>query len=177
VVTLTLVRADLAAYYILAIDLAIFHGGRFIQGDAQGTDTLALNYLLQHGGPVTEHRTTIYASRRYNIAKFEASGIATSTNPSSDNTVARGHSVGGKGRRHGEEEARTRHLQRDARMMRASDYDILWTRSENVTRKLYGDKYRSRVLATELNWLRRLEAGTASAEGEDVSGVKDMDVN
>ena len=119
-VTLTLVRADFAAYYILAIGLAISLGGRFIRGDAQGTDTLALNYLLQHGGPVTKHRITIYASRRYNVAKFEASGIATSTNPSSDNTVASGHSVGGKGRKHGEE-ARTRHLQRDVRMMRASD--------------------------------------------------------
>jgi hypothetical protein len=97
VVTLTLVRADFAAYYILAIDLAISRGGRFIQGDAQGTDTLALNCLLQHGGPVTKHRITIYTSRRYNVAKFEASGIATSTDPSSDNTVASGHSVGARG--------------------------------------------------------------------------------
>jgi hypothetical protein len=129
--------------------------------------------------PVTEHHITIYASRRYNVAKFEALGIATSTNPSSDNTVASGHSVRGKGRRHGEE-ARTRHLQRDVRIMRASDYDILWTRSENDARKLYGDKYRSRVSATELNSLQRLEmldeARTASAEGENVSSAKDIDV-
>jgi hypothetical protein len=129
--------------------------------------------------PVTEHRITIYASRRYNVAKFEALGIATNTNPSSDNTVASGHSVRGKGRRHGEE-ARTRHLQRDVRMMRASDYDILWTRSENDARKLYGDKYRSRVSATELNSWQRLEvldeARTASAEGENVSSAKDIDV-
>lgn len=71
-------------------------------------------------------------------------------------------------------------LQRDVRMVRASDYDILWTRSENDARKLYGDKYRSRVSATELNSLQRLEvldeARTASAEGENVSGAKDIDV-
>jgi hypothetical protein len=63
-------------------------------------------------------------------------------------------------------------------MTRASNYDILWTRSEEETRKLYGDKYRSRVSATELNRLRRIEvleeARTAIAEGEDVSGAKDM---
>jgi len=170
-------QADFATYYIPAIDLAISRGDRFILGDAQGTDTLALNYLLQHGGPVIKHRITIYPSRPYNVAKFEDMGITTSTDPPEDNAVASGHSVRGKGRRHGEE-ARTRHLQRDARMTRASDYDILWTRSEEEARKLYGDKYRSRVSATELNRLRRLEAleeaRKAIAEREDMSGAKDM---
>ena len=60
-------------------------------------------------------------------------------------------------------------------MVRASDYHILWTRSEND-----GDKYRSRVSATELNWLKRLEvldeARTASAKGKNVSSAKDIDV-
>jgi hypothetical protein len=52
------------------------------------------------------------------------------------------------------------------------------TRSKEETRKLYGDKYRSRVSATELNRLRRLEAleeaRKAIAEGGDVPGAKDM---
>jgi hypothetical protein len=171
--------ADFATYYIPTIDLTISHDDRFVLGDAQSTDTLALNSLLQRDGPVIKHRITIYASSRYNVAKFEAVGIATSTDPSSDNAVASGHSVRPKGRRHGEK-ARTRHLQRDARVTRASNYDILWTKSEEEARKLYGDKYWSRVSATELNRLRRLEvleeARTAIAEGENVSGAKDMDV-
>jgi hypothetical protein len=150
-------QADFATYYIPAIDLAISRDDRFILGDVQSTDTLALNYLLQHGGSVIKHFITIYPSRPYNITKFEAMGVVTSIDPPEDNVVASGHSVRGKGRRYGEE-ARTKHLQRDARMTRASDYDILWTRSEEEARKLYGDQYRSRVSATELNRLRRLEA-------------------
>jgi hypothetical protein len=43
-------------------------------------------------------------------------------------------------------------------MTRTSNYDILWTRSEEEARKLYGDQYKSRVSATELNRLRRPEA-------------------
>jgi hypothetical protein len=114
--------ADFATYYIPAIDLAISRDDCFILGDAQDTDTLVLNYLLQHGSPVIKHRITIYPSRPYNVAKFESMGITTSTDPPEDNAVANGHSVRGKGKRYGEE-ARTRRLQRDARMTRASDYD------------------------------------------------------
>lgn len=39
-------QADFATYYIPAIDLAISRSDRFILGDAQGTDALALNCLL-----------------------------------------------------------------------------------------------------------------------------------
>ena len=39
-------QADFATYSIPAIDLAISRSDRFILGDAQGTDTLALNCLL-----------------------------------------------------------------------------------------------------------------------------------
>jgi hypothetical protein len=81
VVILTLVRRDFATYYIPAIDLAISRDDRFILGDAQGTDTIALNYLLQHGGPAIKHRITIYPSKPYNVAKFEDMGITASTDP------------------------------------------------------------------------------------------------
>jgi hypothetical protein len=164
-----------ATYCIPAIDLAISRDDRFMLGDAQDTDTLALNYLLQHGGPVIKHRITIYPSRPYSATKFEAMGTATSKDPPEDNAVASGHSVRGKGRRYGEE-VRTRHLQRDARITRASDYDILWTRSEEEARKLYEGKYGSRVSTTELNRLRKLEAleeaREAIAEGEDLSDAR-----
>jgi hypothetical protein len=90
---------DFATYYIPVIDLTTSRDGRFILGDAQGTDMLTLNYLLQHGGPVIKHRITIYPSRPYNVAKFEDKGITTNTDPPEDNAVANGHSVRGKGRR------------------------------------------------------------------------------
>ena len=60
-------------------------------------------------------------------------------------------------------------------MAKASDCDILWTRSEEEARKLYGDKSRSGILATGLNRLRLEvleEARTVTAEGEDVSSAK-----
>jgi hypothetical protein len=63
-------------------------------------------------------------------------------------------------------------------MTRASDYDILWARSEEEARKRYGDKYRTRVSATELNRLRRLELATedkkVGAQGEGVLDVEGM---
>ena len=61
--------------------------------------------------------------------------------------------------RYDKENPRARHLNRDARMTRASDYDILWARTEDEERELYGERWRPRVSATEMNRLRRLEVG------------------
>jgi hypothetical protein len=164
---------DFASHYIPAVDLAISRHDHFILGDAQGTDTLALDYLLQHGGPDVKHCITIYVSRPYNIAKFQAMGFTTSTDPPAD-ALASGAPGKGKGRRQGD--ARARHLQRDARMTRASDYDILWARSEEEARKLYGNKYRTRVSATALNRLRRLEiASEVKKIGAEGGGVSDAE--
>jgi hypothetical protein len=120
--------ADFATHYVPAIDLAISRGDRFILGDARGTDMLALNHLLRHAGPGVKHRITIYPSRPYNVAKFEAMGLTTSTDSPAD-ALASGATTRGKGRRQGD--PRARHLQRDTRMTRASDNDILWARSED----------------------------------------------
>jgi hypothetical protein len=84
-------QADFATHYIPEIDLAISRDDCFNLGDARSTGTLALNYLLQHGGPVIKHRITIYPSRPYNITKFEAMGVATSIDFPEDNVVASGH--------------------------------------------------------------------------------------
>ena len=54
-------------------------------------------------------------------------------------------------------EPQKRHLDRDARMTRASDYDILWARSEDEERECYGERWRPRVSATAMNRLRRVE--------------------
>jgi hypothetical protein len=112
------------------------------------------DHLIRHGGPTIKHCITVYPSRLYNVAKFEAMGLRIGTDPLADCAANRASSRG-KGRR--QRDSRVRHLQRDARMTRASDYDILWVRSEDEARKLYGDKYRTRVSATEMNRLRRLE--------------------
>lgn len=48
------------------------------------------------------------------------------------------------------------HSQRDAAMTASSDYDILWVRSDEETKKLYGAKYRpGRVSGTQKNKDRR----------------------
>jgi hypothetical protein len=126
----------------------------FIRGDAQGTDTLALDHLRLQGGPDIKHRITMYPSRPHNIAKFEAMGLSTSTDPPEE-TPADRRSTRAKGRRQGD--PRARHLWRDTRMTRASAYDTVWTRSDEEARALYGDKYRPRRSATKLNRLRRQE--------------------
>jgi hypothetical protein len=146
--------AHFTTHYLPGIDLAVSRRDYFILGDAQGPDTLALDYLRLQGGPDIKHRITIYPSRPHNIAKFEAMGRATSTDPPEE-TPADRRSTRAKGRRQGD--PRARHLWRDTRMTRASDYDILWTRSGEEARPLYGDKYRPRISATKLNRLRRQE--------------------
>jgi hypothetical protein len=165
--------ADFASHYIPPIDLAISRGDHFTLGDAQGSDTLALGYLLQHGGSGIKHRIAIYSiEARTMLRSSKPWGSATRTGPPAD-ALSSGASTRGKGRKQGD--PRARHLQRDARMTRASDYDILWTRSEEEARKRYGDKYRTRVSATGLNRLRRLELANedkkVGAQGEGVLDV------
>lgn len=57
-------------------------------------------------------------------------------------------------------------MMRDRVMTECSDYDILWVRSEEESKELYGAKYRARISATEMNRLRRVE--TAKVVGERV---------
>lgn len=71
--------------------------------------------------------------------------------------------------RHDKRDPRARYVKRDAGMTQASDYDILWARTEGEERALYGRKWRARVSATELNRLRRLEMDER-ADGEQVRG-------
>lgn len=66
--------------------------------------------------------------------------------------------------RYNKRDPRARHLERDRGMTECSGYDILWVRSEEECRELYGSRYRGRVSATELNRLRRVEMGKAVGE-------------
>lgn len=51
----------------------------------------------------------------------------------------------------------TSDLERDRAMTNASTHDILWYRSQEEQKKLYGNKYRYRISGTEKNELRRKE--------------------
>ena len=57
------------------------------------------------------------------------------------------------------------HNERDAAMTKASDYDILWIRSDEDTSKLHGSKYRpGRISGTQKNRDRRTVKETRIAQ-------------
>lgn len=163
--------------YAPAINDALASGHHFVVGDAAGTDGYALSYLLAKGGPDIESRVTVYPSRPYNVPKFKDQGLKVAALAVEDggsgsgvDEQIRGRDQVGSGRGEGIERRanpRARHLARDARMTRDSDYDILWARNEAEARLFYGDKYRPRVSATELNRLRRIEAVKEAVGGRE----------
>ena len=53
--------------------------------------------------------------------------------------------------RYNRKDPRARHLNRDAGMTQASDYDILWAITEADEKAWYGQKWRLRVSAMEMN--------------------------
>ncbi|KAK7913854.1 hypothetical protein PG985_011557 [Apiospora marii] len=156
---------EFARGYHAQLDAALEKGDAFIMGDAKGADELALAYLLAKDpstAAAVAGRITVYASRQANVARLEQTGVkvalAEMHNALPAEGDGRGHGrgqqqrgprKGGRGREH--------HLRRDAMMTGNSDYDILWVRTEAESRALYGDKYRPRVSATELNRQRRAE--------------------
>lgn len=107
---------EFAAYYREQLTMAESIGDRFVVGNAQGVDTLAVRYLLDelHVDP---GRITIYIYGTYPL-EFLSRGV----------NVHRG----------GYKSATTR----DAAMTEVSQYDIAWERPEEACRVKYGDKYR-----------------------------------
>ncbi|KAI1860967.1 uncharacterized protein JN550_011122 [Neoarthrinium moseri] len=160
-------------HYVPHINTALDTGHRFILGDAAGTDTFALAYLLSApvlaAHPNIVSRITVYPSRRHNIAALRAQGLRVIAPDHPSLKVERTVGVVGK---KGPDARRWHHIQRDANMTAASDYDILFVRSEEESRRLYGEKYRARMSATELNRRRREElkhmcGGQATANSEN----------
>ena len=184
------------ARYHAPLNSALARGDSFILGDAAGTDTLALEYLLSPSilglYPDVRSRITVYASRRANAAVLQARGVRVvelddndhdnaahpAQTPQSHSTAA---SRGGRAQqrqqgsskgqfstavvgRYGRDARRYRHVQRDAAMTAASDYDILYVRTEAESRAIYGARYRPRVSATEMN--RRAAKRTEGAGGK-----------
>ncbi|KAJ3531522.1 hypothetical protein NM208_g8845 [Fusarium decemcellulare] len=102
--------SEFATYYHGLIDEAIANGDRFILGDASGTDQLALDYILQRD-PTATARITVYASRADRCKALQDRNI--------DAVLVKALQKRSRGRQ--------RHLERDAEMTNASDYDILWS--------------------------------------------------
>ena len=137
-----LTPSQFTTHYIHALTFAVSNGHHFTIGDALGTDAQALSHLLSQPS-FDPQRITVHISRPGNLAKFQAMGVKT--------VVA-----GGK---YNKKDPRARHLERDMGMTECSDYDILWVRSEEESRELYGARYRPRVSATEMNRSRRVGVG------------------
>ncbi|CAN8105718.1 unnamed protein product [Discula destructiva] len=171
--------ADFQAHYIPQLEAALAAGHRFILGDAAGVDTLALAHLLsadvqaRHGGGGggdVVSRITVYPSRQGpNIAKLRGLGLG-GVVPPDDPSLQVERTVGVVPRA-GRDARRWQHVQRDANMTAASDYDILYVRTDDESRALYGDKWRPRVSATEMNRLRRAELARVRA----AAGVAALD--
>ena len=140
-------------HYQAPLDAAIAAGDSFVLSNAGGADTLALGYLLSRSVP--PERITIYIHTP--PARRQKHGGANETMKRIDRQrtgpeVLDGYRVQG----FGVKVVDGWHTERDAIMTRESDYDILWVRSEEDTRMLYGKKYRpGRVSGTEKNRERR----------------------
>jgi hypothetical protein len=139
-------------HYVPQIDAALENGHHFVMGDADGADTLALSYLLSHSLEGIGARITVYPSRKYNISRFMEKGLGVVPPDDPSLKVERTVVVVAK---EGKDARRYHHIQRDANMTAATDYDILFVRSEEESRRLYGKKYRARLSATEMNRMRR----------------------
>lgn len=130
-------------HYHDLLDSALAQDHHFVMGDAKGVDASALAYLLAQKDiyPNILQRITVHLSRPGQLAMYQAMGVRTVCTSE----------------RYDKRNPRARHLNRDVGMTQASDYDILWVRTEAEAKAFYGQKWRARVSGTELNRLRRLE--------------------
>ena len=144
-----------ATHYHPLLAAAVDAGDSFVMGDARGVDFMALTWLLSRPVPGIKDRVAVYCVRADSARKMREKGVRVIF----DSGATRG------GTRQGGQRARQNLTDRDARMTEDSDYDILFVRSEEEARALYGARYRVRVSGTELNRLRRLEQDKRRAEG------------
>ena len=128
-------ETEFLAHYADRLDAAIAAGHSFVLGNAQGTDTLALRYLLSALGQEADARVRVaFYSAYMQPSDYDIPPAALIPQTFTSNA------------------------KRDAYLTQISDYDIAWVRSEAASRALYGDKYRaSRVSGTQKNLLRRAQ--------------------
>lgn len=134
---------QISQHYTPRLDEALAQGHRFVVGDAKGVDTSVLTYLLAQKDryPDIQQRITVHVSRPGQVGRYQVLGVRTEC-------MFEGCD---------KKDPRARHLNRDGRMTQASNYDILYARTEAEEKVLYGEKWRARISATEMNRLRRLE--------------------
>lgn len=108
------------------IDQAIKNNGIFVIGDAPGVDTYSNSYLCERN--IDNNRVIIYHI-----------GLKPKNNPGNFNTCG-----GFKN-----------HEEKDATMTLTSDYDILYIRSIEEQKRIYGKEYKHRISGTEKNLIRR----------------------
>jgi len=129
---INLTQQEFDLHYVDQIDQSIKKGGIYVIGNAQGGDTMALEYLLKKG--VDPKKITIYFYNRYGDSqskKYIDRGLKVITEFKS-------------------------YTNRDAHMTISSNTDILWIRPESENIKLLGSAYKKgHVSGTEKNLLRR----------------------
>jgi len=118
---------DFLSHYSEQIDDALKDPDcSFLIGDSNGTDKFAQSYLFNK---VDKSKVIIFHTGKYpknNIHNFNTSA----------NHIS--------------------HTQKDKAMTLNSDADILWIRSKEETKKMYGEKYKeNRISGTEQNLIRR----------------------
>ena len=137
---------------------------------------MALDYLLSPKTlsqfPGSEKRITVYPSRPASIARLVRLGVNV---VSPDDPVYKAEAAGQRAfivEKKGRDAGRYRHVLRDALMTGKSDYDILYARSDDEARAMYGARWRPRVSGTEMNRRRREELGLRMGGGGGGSGGK-----
>lgn len=134
---INLSQDEFLVHYVPKLNQVINSKNKFVMGNAQGGDTLGLDYLLTHG--VSPKSITIYyhgfnPSHPRNKDYYRSMGL---------NLI----------------DGFKSYTERDSAMTYASNIDIAWVRSKEETRKLLeslGETYRpSRVSGTEKNLIRR----------------------
>lgn len=151
-------RPTFTTNYASRLDAAIAAGDTFILSSSRGADTFALQHLLDAG--VAKDRITVYLNTHL-PPKPLPKGTKDRAAKSKANNANRRDPTPGAIQHYedlgvGVKLVSGDHEKRDTVMTRESDYDVLWVRSEEETRAVYGRKWRpGRVSGTEKNRLRR----------------------
>ncbi len=141
--------SQFSTHYIPRITPAIANNHHFVLEDSLGTDAQTLSYLFSQPS-FDSQRVAVHISRPGNSAKLQAMVVKTFLSEGKYNR----------------KDPRARHLERDKGMTECGDYDVLWVRSEEGSRELYGMRHELRVSATKTNRLRRMEVGKVIGKKE-----------
>lgn len=164
-------------HYASRLNDAIAASDSFIVSSSRGVDTLALNYLLAANVP--KENITVYLNTP--LPPEDPPKGRKATKASGPNQTNRRDPTPELIQRFTDLGVNIRmvsgdHERRDTVMTRESDYDVLWVRSEEESREVYGRKWRKgRVSGTERNRLRREVVGIGR-DAVQRRGIGEVDV-